>query len=364
MTGALPGWLIGLAGLAAGALCGFAVQRARLCSFGAIEDALIAKDWRRMRIFALALLIALAITQAMILSSAFDATRSAYIPSRVALLSAALGSYLFGIGMAFVGTCAFGSLVRLGSGDLRSLITMLIFGAVAYATLRGVLSPLRIDVLEKAALPMPNDSPGDFSSVLSAAGGIDARWLLTLVACMALAIFVARDKRLLRMPRLITAGIVLGLAVAFGWWITGVLADPFETDIRLQSMTFVAPVARALFAVTGSHANWLDFGVMSVPGVVAGAFAASRKAKEFRWEAYDDHYEMRRHITGGVLMGFGGVLAGGCTIGQGLTAGSLLAVTWPVTVMGMILGARTGIAIMSEGSLRDYLSRLFVRNAR
>lgn len=363
MTGALPGWLIGLAGLTVGALCGFVVHRARLCSFGAIEDALIAKDWRRMRIFALALLIALVITQLMILSGAFDATRSSLIPSRVALLSAAMGSYLFGIGMAFVGTCAFGSLVRLGGGDLRSLITMLIFGTVAYATLRGILSPLRIDVLEALALPMPNQSAGDFSSVFSAVTAFNWRPVVLCMTCIALAIFVLRDNRLLRMPRLVSAGIALGLAVPFGWWVTGILADPFESDIRVQSMTFVAPVARAIFAVTGNHGNWLDFGVMSVLGVVAGAFAASRMAHEFRWEAYDDHYEMRRHITGGVLMGFGGVLAGGCTIGQGLTAGSLLAVTWPITVLGMIFGARTGIAIMSEGSLREYISQIFARRA-
>lgn len=361
MGGSLPGWSIGLAGLILGGLCGYFVQRARLCSFGAIESALMGHDWRRMRIFALALLIAMIATQALIYFGLFDPLRTAYTPSRVALLSAATGSFMFGIGMAFVGTCAFGSLVRAGTGDLRSLITMIIFGAVAYATLRGVLSPLRIDVLEQAAVQMPGDTSSNLPALAQFLGGEKLRWFVTLAVIAALAWFIFAGGRLLQTPRLVFAGIVLGLAIAAGWWLTGVAVDPFESDIRVQSLTFVAPVARALFAVTGNHANWLDFGVMSVPGVIAGAFIAARSAKEFRWEAYDDHYEMRRHITGGVLMGFGGVLAGGCTIGQGLTAGSLLAVTWPLTVLGMILGARTGIAILVEGSVRDFLANLFRR---
>lgn len=364
MTEFLPGWAIGAAGLGLGALCGYFVQRARLCSFGAIEDALIGKDWRRMRIFALALLIAMACTQGLILAGLFDPQTPSYVPARVALLSAALGSFLFGIGMAFVGTCAFGSLVRCGTGDLRSLITMLVFGVTAYATLRGVLSPLRIDVLEKFAVPMPGGAASEWPAIVQTLAGADFRLPVAALFAALLALFVFSGTPLRKTPRLLTAGVVLGLAVAAGWWLTGVAADRFEHGIRVQSLTFVAPVARAIFAATGLHANWLDFGVMSVPGVIAGAYFAARRADEFRWEAYDDHYEMRRHISGGVLMGFGGVLAGGCTIGQGLTAGSLLTLTWPVTVIGMILGARTGIAIMMEGSLREFVSALFARPAR
>ncbi len=168
-----------------------------------------------------------------------------------------------------------------------------------------------------------------------------------------------KDARLRQTRRLLTAGMVLGLAIVAGWCVTGILADEFSTSLRVQSLTFVAPVARALFAVIGSHAAWLDFGVMTVPGVVLGAFIHARSKAGFRWEAFDDHHEMRRHLTGAALMGFGGVLAGGCTIGQGLTAGSLMAVTWPITVAGMILGARLGIVILMEGSLRELLRSRF-----
>ena len=106
------------------------------------------------------------------------------------------------------------------------------------------------------------------------------------------------------------------------------------------------------------RSEWLDFGTMASVGVVLGALASALAAREFRWEAFDDHHEMKRHISGAVLMGVGGVLAGGCTIGQGLTAGSLLAVSFPIALLGILIGARIGIAILLEGSPGLALSRL------
>lgn len=317
------------------------------------------RDWRGLKTFALALAIAIIGMQLLIIFGLFDSGRTTYVPAHVPWLSAAIGSVLFGLGMAFVGTCAFGSLVRLGSGDLRSLISMLVFGTVAYATLRGMLSSLRIDVLERVSLPMPGAVASEWPGILNHLTAQDVRLPVALIAAIALGGWALRDARLRQTRRLLTAGLVLGMAIIAGWCVTGILADDFSNNVRVQSLTFVAPVARALFAVAGSHAEWLDFGVMTVPGVVLGAFIHAKSKTQFRWEAYDDHHEMRRHLTGAVLMGFGGVLAGGCTIGQGLTAGSLMAVTWPVTVAGMILGARLGIAILMEGSLRELLRSHF-----
>lgn len=351
----MPGWAIALAGFLTGAVAGYSVHRARLCSFGAIESALMGSDWRRMKVFALALAIAIAGTQAVILAGWLDPTHATYIPDRVALFSALCGSFMFGIGMAFVGTCAFGSLVRLGSGDLRSFISTIMFGAIAYATLRGVLAPLRIDVLEKINIAMPTGYASELAVLASLWTGRNVRLVLTAVIVLSLVLWALRDKRLFKTPRLLAAGVTLGLLVVAGWLVTGVLSDSFDENLRVQSLTFVAPVARALFGFIGRHSDWMDFGVMTVPGVVIGAFIHAKQNAEFRWEAYDDHHEMRRHLIGAALMGFGGVLAGGCTIGQGLTAGSLLAVTWPVTVAGLFAGARLGIAILVEGSLKELL---------
>lgn len=351
----MPGWAVGAAGFLIGLAAGYVVHRGRLCSFGAMEDALVGRDWRRMKVFALALSIALGMTQAMIVFGLLDHTQATYSPPQIAYLSVILGSLLFGLGMAFVGTCAFGSLVRLGGGDLRSLISMLLFGVTAYATLRGVLSPLRIDGLERINLAMPLGLPSDFSSLLSYFFSLEVRPYLSFACVVALAYWALSDRRLLKARRLLIAGCILGLGIAAGWAVTGPLADPFDEHLRPRSLTFVGPVARALFGVVGNHADWIDFGVMSVPGVIAGAFINAWRTKQFRWEAYDDHHEMRRHLLGAALMGFGGVLAGGCTIGQGISAASMFAASWPIAVIGMMAGARFGIAILMEGSLMNLL---------
>jgi len=342
---------IAACGLCVGVACGFAVRRAKLCSYAAIESALIGGDWRRMRVFGLALAVAVAGAQALALSGLLDPASTTYLWDRVPILSILVGSTMFGLGMSLVGTCAFGSLVRLGGGDLRSLVTMMVFGAVAYATLRGALSGLR-GALEHVAAPTPGGVPSSLAAIGGAWLGADLRLAVSAVLVVALVAAAARDRRLLRMPRMLAAGLALGLGVVAGWAATG-LADSFEAAQRPQSLTFVAPVARTLYAGLLGASAWLDFGVGSVVGVAVGAFAAARFGDDFRWEAFDDHYEMRRHLAGAALMGFGGVLAGGCTIGQGLTAGSLLAASAPLALLGMAAGARLGMAVLVEGSLID-----------
>lgn len=350
-------WGAALAGVATGAVCGFTVRRARLCSFGAVEDAWIGGDTRRLRIFGLALAVALAGTQSLVALGLLDPSSSTYVQPALPWLSIMVGSTLFGLGMALVGTCSFGSLVRLGAGDLRSLIVMMVFGSVAYATLRGMLAPVRIDVLEKVAWPLPGQIKGNLDSVLDYFGFPHSRLLLTLLGAALLGTLVWIDPRLRRSPRLLIAGATLGLAVVAGWWVTGVAVDAFEHVPRAQSLTFVSPVGRALYAVLTAPAALLEFGIGTLAGVVLGSFLSALYDREFRWEAFDDDREMRRHLLGAVLMGGGGVLAGGCTIGQGISAGSMMALSWPLAIAGMMIGARIGIAFLMEGSLRGLLQR-------
>lgn len=360
----LPTWAVTLIGVLIGAACGFTARRARLCSFGAIEDAWMGGDTRRLRIFGLALAVALVGTQLLVGLGWLSPRLSTYVPSALPWLSILLGSTVFGIGMALVGTCGFGSLVRLGSGDLRSLIVMMVFGAVAYATLRGMLASLRIDVLETVALPIPGGVQGDLPSLLARFGLGDWRLAIVLVAATVLILAVLADPRLRRSPRLLLAGLSLGVGVVAGWWATGVAIDEFAAFPRPQSLTFVSPIGRALYAVLSHPIGFLDFGVGTILGVMLGAFASALYDREFRWEAFDDHHEMRRHLAGGALMGFGGILAGGCTIGQGVTAGSLMALSWPLAVAGMMLGARIGIAVLVEGSVREMLAERLGRRRR
>jgi hypothetical protein len=353
---ATPFPITGLAGLVGGILIGFLVQRARLCTFGAMEDAMIGRDFRRLKVFGLALAVALAVTQGLILAGDLDPDRTTYLPTSLPIAGIVLGGLAFGLGMALVGTCGFGSLVRLGTGDLRALIVIMVFGVFAYAALRGVLAGFRIGLVEQVAFPMPGPTRSDWPTPLQRWLGIDPRLWLTLLVALPLALVALLDPRLRRARRLMTAGVGLGLVVGLGWAATGWWSDPFDLHQRVQSLTFVAPVARALFGVLAGQDAISDFGVASVVGVVAGAAASSLRAGEFRCEAFDDQREMRRHLLGAALMGLGGVLAGGCTIGQGLAAGSLMALSMPLAIIAMMIGARFGMAILM-GEARDWFAR-------
>ena len=353
----MSAWTLVLAGFAIGAAAGFAVRHAKLCSFGAIEDALMGGDGRRLRIFGLALGIAILGTQALIIGGFLAPEQTPYTPSAIPVVAIIIGGVLFGIGMAMVGTCGFGSLVRLGTGDLRSLIVVLILGATAYATLRGVFANFRITVLEGLSVAMPNDAGSDLASLSTQALGFDVRGVVAAIAGGGLCWLALGDQRLRRSPRLLSAGMVLGVLIVAGWVVTSWLGDEFDGPIRPQSLTFVSTIGKAVYAGLFNAAAFADFGVGSVFGVIAGSFLAAWRTDELRWEAFDDDHEMRRHLVGAALMGVGGILAGGCTIGQGITAGSMLSLSWPFAVGGMIFGARLGIATLVDGTPREMLRR-------
>jgi uncharacterized membrane protein YedE/YeeE len=353
----LSAWIPALGGFALGAVAGFAVRHARLCTFGAIEDALIGGDGRRLKIFALALGIAILGTQALIVGGFLHPEQTTLTRPALPLAAILIGGVMFGIGMAMVGTCGFGSLVRLGAGDLRSLIVVLVLGAAAYASLRGILAGFRIGVLENYSAMMPDAISSDLASLSSRAIGFDVRAALAAVTGAGLCWPALADPRLRRAPRLLSSGMVLGVVVVAGWVVTIWLNDDFIAPPHPQSLTFVSTIGKAIYAGLLNEVNFADFGVGSVFGVIAGSSLAAARGSELRWEAFDDDHEMRRHLSGAALMGIGGILAGGCTIGQGITAGSLLALSWPFAVGGMVLGARLGIAILVDGSARDIIAR-------
>ena len=354
----MSAWMQLVGGVAIGAALGFAIQRAKLCTFGAIEDFLMGGDSRRLRVFALALGIAVLGTQGLVLFGSLNPVETSYTPAALPLLSIVIGSVAFGVGMALVGTCGMGSLVRLGTGDLRSLFVVVILGAAAYAILRGVLADFRITFLERFSISLP-EAGTDFATLVSRAVGFEARPWIAAASGIVLCMLALRDTRLRRTPRLLAAGVALGLLVIAGWIVTSILHDEFAGPARPQSLTFVSTVGKTVYAGLLNAQAFADFGVGSVVGTVLGAYLAALSAGQFRWEAFDDDREMRRHLCGAALMGVGGILAGGCTIGQGITAGSMFALSWPLAVIGMIVGARLGIAFLVGDSPRTLISRKF-----
>ena len=337
--------ILAIGGGCCGAAAGIAAQYGRLCTFAAIEDALIAHDLRRARAWALATGIAILATQLLAFSGAIEIAKSPYSAPRLELLALVTGALLFGFGMALVGTCGFGLLVRAGSGDLKALLTAVVLGMAAFAATAGPLSTLRIPLSQTGVLWLGSAGDGALGTHLGKWVGTGVAAGVALVISSALVAFSISSARVRKKPRLLIAAVLLGLAVAGGWVVTGVLGDPFDTQ-RLESLTFVAPIGRVLLVIMGERVSSAEFAVISVFGVLFGSLLVAALRRELRWEAFDDQREMRRHLLGGVLMGIGGVLAKGCTIGQGLSAASTLAISAPIAIAGMVIGARLGLAYL------------------
>ena len=337
-----------LGGLVCGLLAGAAAQFGRLCTFAAIEDAVLAGDFRRARAFGLALATALALTQALVAAKLLDLSGNPYAQSQIDLSGLVVGATFFGLGMSLVGTCGFGLLLRAGTGDLRAFVTAGILAIAAAAATGGLLAPLRLWI--SALVRMDVGAPGwpALRNSISAVSPLTLEGIVSATLVVLLVVIIFGSARFRRRRSLILAGLGLGLAVSGGWIVTGTLADPFGAH-RLESLTFVAPLARVVLLTMGETIYQATFAVGTVFGVAAGSYLVAWGRDELRWEAFDDQREMRRHVLGALMMGLGGVLARGCTIGQGLSAASALSLTAPIAILFMILGARIGLYYLVEG---------------
>ncbi|MFZ5713763.1 MAG: YeeE/YedE family protein [Bradyrhizobium sp.] len=344
-------------GLAAGAVLGIAGRAGRFCTLAMLEDAFFGSDYRRLKSFALAAAVALLATQALAAFGIVDLSRSIYLTASIGLGGAILGGLMFGVGMALVGTCGFGTLVRVGGGDLRAIVVFLVLGLSALATMRGITGVLRLMLIEPLSVRLPEGSTQTLTSLLGAGGMMRA--VLVVAIATALAFWALADGRLIRSPRLLAAGLAVGAAIAFGWFATGWLADDEFDAVRVSSLTFVAPLGDAILYIATFSGARLNFGIGSVVGVVAGSFAAAMLARGFRWEACDDARELKRHMTGALLMGIGGVMSMGCTIGQGLTAFSTLSLSAPITMLAIACGARLGLEFTMTGEWLPAVRKLF-----
>ena len=351
-----PDTVAALCGVAAGAVLGVAGRAGRFCTLGMLEDAYYGGDLRRLRAFALAAAVAIAGTQALAGFGIVDLNRSIYLGDHFGFGGAILGGLLFGLGMGLVGTCGFGTLVRIGGGDLRAIVVFLVLGVTAAATLRGITGSLRVWLIDPLTLPLPGGRAQALDALLAPWLGPRARLWLATAFTAALAIGSLSDRSFRHSPRLVASGLAVGGAVTFGWWATGRLAfDEFGLE-RVASLSFVAPAGDSLlYLMTYSGAS-LNFGIGSVAGVVLGAWAAALAGRQFRWEACDDARELQRHMIGAALMGMGGVMALGCTIGQGLSALSTLAISAPVVMASIALGARFGLEYTITGEWSPFVS--------
>ncbi len=320
-----------------GALAGGGARYGRLCTMGAIEDALVGRDFRAAKAWGVALAVALLATQGGVAGGLIDLNGAAFQSRDLHVAGAALGGLLFGFGMTLAGTCSFGLLVRAGSGDLRAGMTALVVGIFAFAATSGLLAPFRVHLASIGTL-----------STGPAGGQTSARTIAAITFALMLLALPVFDRRLRRRPRLLLGSALLGLAVAAGWALTGRAVEALTLD-RPESLSFVAPVGRALLQFMMEPFRNIGFGVAAMLGVLVASGAVSTLRGELRWEAFDDPTEMRRHLFGAALMGIGGVVGQGCTIGQGLSAASTLALSAPIFVAGVLTGARLGLWHLIDG---------------
>lgn len=314
-------------GAAIGLVFGFVGQRTGFCLMSALRSFWTGGERRGLALFAIALAVAIVGSQALDALGVVSLDRSIYRQPTLAWPVTVAGGLLFGYGMVLANGCGSRALMLLAGGNLRSFVVLVSLGIAAYATLTGVLAPLRVWLIAATAGPAP-----------AAPVGI-LRWLVTGVAVAALLAFAAStgSLRVSLAPALGAA--VIGLLVPAGWLVTGVLgADEFD-PAPLASVTFVAPIGEALQYLMLASGLRLGFGTATVTGVLVGAAAGALLMGKAELRGFDSPQQMVRALAGGALMGVGGALALGCSIGQGLTGLSTLAPGSALAAGGILIGA-------------------------
>lgn len=299
-------------------------------------------DGKLIRSFALALAVAIAGTQALAAAGLVDLGQSIYLQPTFSFALILLGGLLFGYGMVAANACVSRALVLLGRGNLRSLVVVIIVGVTAQMTLKGLLAPSRLAFLHWSQITLTSVALPD----IMAAHGVavaPARFVAAAIASVALLAFAFTHLPFRRAYGLVAASVAIGLLIPAGWLATGYLgADPFN-PAPVGSLTFVAPTADSLQYVMFSTGSTLSFGVVVVAGVLVGSFVTALVTRRFVLEGYSSAQHMLRSIGGAVLMGAGGAMAYGCTIGQGLTGLSTLALPSMVAGTGILLGAAAAL---------------------
>lgn len=300
----------------------------------------------------LAIAVAILGSAALHVSGLIDLNKSIYRTATLPWLSHLVGGLMFGAGMVLASGCGARTLTRIGAGNLKSLVVFLVLGVTAYMSMRGILAVFRVNTLDTLALQLPGGQ--DLPALLSATG-IAPNTALALCALSvggALLAFCFSRRDFLT-PDNLLGGFAIGAIVVGGWFVSGHLGylaeDPdtlqeaflVTNSARMESLTFVAPQAYTLelLLLWSDASRKLSFGIAMAVGVVAGSAAWALLTRQFRWEGFRDVADLVRHLLGAALMGFGGVTAMGCTIGQGVSGVSTLALGSLITLLAIIGGA-------------------------
>ena len=316
--------------LVIGFLFGAFAQKSRFCLRAAAVDFSRGNLTGKVAVWLLVFVTALAATQLLSLLDLVNIKEARQLASPQSLSGAALGGLLFVSGMVLARGCASRLLVLSATGNLRALLSGLVFAVVAQASLHGFLSPLRNAI---AGTVTSNAVGGndilEFTGI-STAGAI----VFSLIWLSAGLWFAWRNRTSILIA--ITA-VATGLMIPLAWWYTAQLSSIAFEPVNMTSLTFTGPSAKTLMHFL--EATELDFDVGLVPGVFLGSFLAAAVSGELKLQGWNGGHSMRRYIAGAAMMGFGGMLAGGCAVGAGVTGGSVFALTAWVTLGAMWLAA-------------------------
>lgn len=336
-------------GGALGVAFGYIANKTNFCTMGGVADVVNMGSWTRMHMWLAALGVAVLATGGLQLAGLVDTTKSIYAGTQLRWLSHLVGGAVFGVGMVLAGGCANKQLLRLGGGNLRGLVVFMFVAFSAAVTMTGLFGVWRAKFLDPMSVAMLQGIQLPGAMGMNTATG----WLIGMALFGVLPLAWAFSNKHFRKANPMLAGLGLGLLVAAGWYITGkigFLPEHPETlepawvgtaNNRPESLSYVAPMAQTLsyFTLFSDAKNFLSFGVASAWGVVLGAFLQAKQVKRFRWEVFANPTDFFRHVGGAMLMGFGGVTALGCTVGQGITGMSTLSLGSLLTVVGLIAGS-------------------------
>ncbi len=338
-------------------LFGAIAQHTRFCTMGAVADIVTMGDWTRMRQWLLAMAVAMVGFNGMVALGWVQAGSTLYASPQLLWLSHLLGGLMFGVGMVLASGCGSKTLIRIGGGSLKSLVVFFVLAAAAYATMRGITAVARVATVDQAVLALPAGQ--DLPSLASQwAGGAVQTWAPVLAGALALALVafvVARPEG--RSVETWLAGLGLGAVVVAVWWVSGRLGflpeHPLTLEAtflatnsrRMESLSFVAPMAYTLdwLILFSDASKVLTVGIVTSVGVVVGSAIVALASRSFRWEGFRGAEDTANHIVGAVLMGVGGVTALGCTIGQGLSGVSTLALGSFISLAGIFAGGWLGV---------------------
>ncbi len=332
---------------------GAIAQRTRFCTMGAIADVVNMGDWERARMWVLAIAVALLGFNGMVALGWVQAGNSIYAAPRVLWLSALVGGAMFGFGMVLASGCGSKNLLRLGSGNLKALVVVLVLGLSAFVTLRGITGVLRVNTLDKVFFELPGGQ--DLPTLAAAAFGLPAPVLALAIGAglAAMLLLWVLSKPEGRSGEVLLGGIGIGAVIVAVWWVSGKLGylpeDPNTLEPaflatnsrRMESLSMVAPVAYTLdwLLFFSDTSKALTLGIVSTVGLAVGACVTALLTRSFRWEGFGGVEDLANHLAGGALMGVGGVLALGCTVGQGLSGISTLSLGSFIALAGIVAGA-------------------------